>query len=415
VSRLLGVLVALMFTAPAMGADAEQHAPLNSTAATSLCNTLASAVDSVPGDGPAFVISYHPGPGEAALPGALSNTAFTYDNALLAIALVGCHDVKQARRIANAIVMAQSHDRTFSDGRVRNAYRAGAVGKPPVALPGFWDNQANRWLEDGYQAGTAIGNVAWAALALLQVFGATSDQQYLSAAERLAAFADDQALDRHDPQGFSGGLSGFETRQERLTWKSTEHNVDMMAVSTWLAEITGEQRWRESAAVAQSFVQAMFHSGEGFEIGTTPDNRPAGYSNVVLDVQLWPSLALAAPPPSWTSALGVAATKLAVGGGFDFNGDRDGLWTEGTAQAALAFHLAGRDKEAGNYLDRALAQAAPGGWLFATAPARITTGLMIEPTGDPFYYYRRPHLGATAWAALAAQGYDPFLPTGGKG
>jgi hypothetical protein len=29
-------------------------------------------------------------------------------------------------------------------------------------------------------------------------------------------------------------------------------------------------------------------------------------------------------------------------------------------------------------------------------------------TTDDFYYYRQPHLGATAWAALAATAWNPF-------
>jgi hypothetical protein len=40
----------------------------------------------------------------------------------------------------------------------------------------------------------------------------------------------------------------------------------------------------------------------------------------------------------------------------------------------------------------------------------LTTGLGLSPasTTDDFYYYRLPHLGATAWAALAAVGWNPF-------
>ena len=40
----------------------------------------------------------------------------------------------------------------------------------------------------------------------------------------------------------------------------------------------------------------------------------------------------------------------------------------------------------------------------------MTTGLQIGPTSTEadFLYYRRPHLGATTWAVLAAQGWNPF-------
>lgn len=48
--------------------------------------------------------------------------------------------------------------------------------------------------------------------------------------------------------------------------------------------------------------------------------------------------------------------------------------------------------------------------MFATREPRITTGLAIGPasTSADAYYYRRPHLGATAWAALAALQRNPF-------
>jgi hypothetical protein len=49
--------------------------------------------------------------------------------------------------------------------------------------------------------------------------------------------------------------------------------------------------------------------------------------------------------------------------------------------------------------------------LNATRTGRLTTGLSIDPTGTvpDLFYYRRPHLGATAWAALAETGWNPFI------
>jgi hypothetical protein len=55
-------------------------------------------------------------------------------------------------------------------------------------------------------------------------------------------------------------------------------------------------------------------------------------------------------------------------------------------------------------------QFAPSGYVYATREPRITTGLALsaDSTSADFYYYRRPHLGATAWAALAGLGRNPF-------
>jgi len=86
------------------------------------------------------------------------------------------------------------------------------------------------------------------------------------------------------------------------------------------------------------------------------------------------------------------------------------LWLEGTAQAALVYRVVGRAAEA-QHLDATIdPQFAPSGYVYATREPRITTGLALsaDSTSADFYYYRRPHLGATAWAALAALGRNPF-------
>ena len=52
--------------------------------------------------------------------------------------------------------------------------------------------------------------------------------------------------------------------------------------------------------------------------------------------------------------------------------------------------------------------------LFATPEKRIQTGLSIGPDSktEDFYYFHLPHLGATAWAVLAATGWNQFQPGG---
>jgi hypothetical protein len=39
-------------------------------------------------------------------------------------------------------------------------------------------------------------------------------------------------------------------------------------------------------------------------------------------------------------------------------------------------------------------------------PTSLATG--TQNSGPGFYYFRLPHLGATAWAALAALDWNPF-------
>ena len=86
-----------------------------------------------------------PGPDEAEVPPPLRQSAFTYDNALAAIALAACGDVARARRIGDALLHALGHDRTFHGwpdaqrlprrpGGRRAAGPAGLVGGRAEAL-----------------------------------------------------------------------------------------------------------------------------------------------------------------------------------------------------------------------------------------------------------------------------------------
>ena len=376
-----------------------------------LCRALSGAVERTALDGePAFLASYEPGPDEREVPLPLRTTAFSYDNALAASALSACGDLRHARQIGEAFLVAIESDRTFEDGRIRNAYRAGPVRERPVLLPGWWDAANKRWSEDRYQDGTATGNVAWVGLALLNLRDATQDPRFGEGATRLAAWIRARTA-RHDAPGFTGGLDGYDPDQSPLNWVSTEHNLDIVALGTRL----GQPDDRAMAASARTFLDAAFDGRAGcFRMGTDAEGRMRGVESVALDTQLWPLLAVTDPPEAWRRALACATSRLGVPGGFDFNEDRDGLWVEGTAQAALTYRSVGDESAADPLLKTLAGQRAPSGWLYASREARLTTGLRIGPasTEDDFFYFRSPHLGATAWAALAALRHNPF--TGGR-
>jgi hypothetical protein len=346
---------------------------------------------------------------EAPLEPALATAAFTYDNALASIALIACDRRAQALRIGEALRRVATTDR-----RLRNVYRAGATGKVPLPN-GWWDAPQNRWVEDAYQASTATGNVAWVALALLALHEATGDAVWRDAAQKLALWVVANASDARGAGGFSGGLQGFDADAQPISWKSTEHNVDLVAVFDWLAGGSGSRDWRGHARSARHFVESQWDAKTGrFLVGTQSDGVTPNRDTSALDVQLWPLL-LKDDARDWQRAIGYAEREHGVAGGFDFNSDRDGLWLEGTAQAALAYGRLGRVRERDELLATIAAQFAPDGFVYATREPRITTGLAIGNGSNSadFYYYRRPHLGATAWAALAARDWNPFTP-GGK-
>ncbi len=377
---------------------------------TRACAALSSRVAAEPGRGPVFLRSYDAGSGEGPNPEPALNAAFTYDNALAAIALRACGDLDGAKRIGAALLQASEADRSGTAGRLRNAYRPGPVQETPVPPMGWWDRAEGRWDEDPYQVSTATGNLAWAALALLTLAEATKDPAYTDGAARIAAWAAQASYDGRAPAGFAGGLYGYDDAAQPLGWKSTEHNVDLTAVFDWLARLQPAGGWQSKAKSARDFVAALWDPKLGrFWVGTLPDGVSINRVNSGLDAELWPML-LTDAPAEWKGALAFAERNHAVRPGFDFNDDRDGVWWEGTAQAALVYRAAGQDAAANRLLKAVARRFSPGGLLWATDAARITTGLALSPssTTDDFYYFRLPHLGATAWAALAARGWNPF-------
>ncbi|MFL6200302.1 MAG: hypothetical protein ACJ76J_14065, partial [Thermoanaerobaculia bacterium] len=92
--------------------------------------------------------------------------------------------------------------------------------------------------------------------------------------------------------------------------------------------------------------------------------------------------------------------------GVDFNEDKDGVWFEGSAQVALAYEQAAQGASAQTLrLMLAQAQATPpfgdGFGIVAASRDGLTTGF-------DFSYFRRRHVGATAWNVLAQLVFNPF-------
>ena len=359
---------------------------------------LRDAVAALPG--PGLIRSYETriGPDAAAFDRVHANCAYVYDNAVAGLALLASGLPDLARRIATALADAQAHDRFWTDGRLRNAYAAGPAARP-AALPGWWDAPAARWLEDGTQAGTSTGVLAWAML-LWTALGA----EYRAPAERAA---DWMARTVATPTGLLGGFVGHEPDPTRLTWASTEHNLD--------AAVALARLGRPDAATAAAFVERMWDPAEArYLSGLRPDGSPNTHSAV--DANVWPLLAGGKHRGGldWVlsrHALPEGAPRAEVDG-VDFDTDRDGIWLEGTAIAALALR---RGDESDQALARRLAatlaaNTAPSGLVFAATTPTLTTGLStgLDPSAPDFLYFRRPHVAATAWAALAALGVDPL-------
>lgn len=383
-----------------VAASAQAREDVAAAVAAKSCAALKSRVDAVPGERPLFLRSYDgaQGSGEPQEP-ALKTAAFVYDEALAVIAMTACGALPQASRVGEALRLAAT-----TDTRLRNAYRAGPIGEKALRN-GWWDAAQKRWVEDGYQAGTATGNVAWAALALLALHDATHEARWLDAARGLGRWVVAGQSDPRGAGGFRGGVNGFDEAPIPLEWKSTEHALDLVALFDWLGAVDRGGGWEKRATEARAFLVAQWDDRAGrFGIGTGVDGVQPNLQTSALDVQLWSQLVPRAEP-RWKRALAYAERAHGVDCGFDFDADRDGLWLEGTAQAALAYRVRGERAAADLRLGCVAREFASGGYVYATREPRITTGLAAEA-----YYFRLPHLGATAWGALAALDRNPYVP-----
>lgn len=384
---------------------------------------------------PRFVRSFSTGPFQSqpdpvnAFDLQLRNTAFTYDNALAILAFLAegsAESLRYARLIGDAFVVARQHDRTYNDGRLRSAYAAGDIALPPgwtpngrvgtVPIPGYFDENQQRFFEIE-QGAVDTGNNAWGMIALLALYRRTRNPAYLNAALAIGDFIHTFRNDTGLYRGFQGGIENPEgPAPSRRIYASTEHNLDVYAAFTTMFQLTGEPRWQADAQHAREFVLAMWDSARRVYLTGThnPSTRNANAGQLPLDVQAWSTLALpdglSIHPEVLPGAEANHRTMSNGFSGFDFNEDRDGVWFEGTAQMAVAYDRAGQSPLAESLRQelRRAQQTPPYGDGLGTAAAS-REGLT---TGFGFSYFRRPHVGATAWNVFAQLDFNPFRESG---
>jgi hypothetical protein len=382
--------------------------------------------DLVRTDLPGFLPSYQTESGDAEFDYYMSNIAYLYDNAVALLAFLASDDFRRAGLLADALVYAQEHDRYYHDGRLRNAYQGGELTVPPgfiingqrdsVRLPGVWDPESAQWLEDDMALGTYAGNMAWAGLALLAYYEQCGDDHiYLQAAIRIGEWLESHCRDERGTGGYTAGYKGAEPEQQKMVYKSTEHNIDIYVLFERLYLMTGTLKWRNRAAHAKDFFLSMWDQQEGkFWTGTAPDGVTVAQGVIPVDAQAWALLALKDAAHPYARCMEYANRCLRIEDGYDFNQDGDGIWYEGTAQMAVALQLMGHQQD----FEQALAclhdgQDSLSGGMYAADEDQITTGFYTD-TGEPWLYYRRLHVGATAWMVLVEQCMNPFWMSRGS-
>ena len=370
-----------------------------------------------------FLVSFQTISSSESFDTVLRNVAYTYDNAAAAIAFLAAGQAQRAKRIVDALVYAQSHDRYYKDGRLRNAYQAGDLVLPKgwtpngrvgtVRMPGWYDVAQATWYEDEFQVSTNTGNMAWAMLSLVAYYEKQGGRKYLDAALKLGQWVQRNCRDTNGI-GYTGGYQGWEpsasdsTRPRKLTFKSTEHNIDLASAFGRLYALTGQAVWQERASSAKQFVISMW-DGEGgkFWTGTQGDGVTPNKTVVPLDVQAWGVLLLR---KKYIGALDYAEKQLRVGQGYDFSQtDLDGVWFEGTSQMASAYRWMGNKIWSDQLIKFVAKSSTRAGGVYAADRDGLTTGFDLEGRSEPWLYYHRVHVGATAWLTMAAYGMNPFV------
>lgn len=383
---------------------------------------------------PSFQIR-HPSP----LHPVLDCSAHTYDNALAMIALAEAarntgmrEDLRKGARsrlkiMAEAVHLAMTSDRYYTDGRLRNVYWGGPEildSKHHARLNGWFSEKRKRWLEDGYDVSTYTGNMAWMGLAMIEAWTTLQapDKQgvYLADAIRLTDWIDAHTRATDSLGGFTGGYDGPDPDKEhpnsssKILWRATEHNLDIVALANHLHDITQDQRWQDMSLHARGFVDKMFNPKEGhYWTGTLPDGN-LNKSVIPLDCQTWAALTLGDKPET-RRAVAWALKKLSSMGtvnkqkitGYSFGSRHKGIWSEGTAQMALACGVLGMSEEQNrSKLSLGVLQSmhpkGNGMGIVATCEEFQSTGFGENK------YFAIPHIGATAWFILAQTGSNPM-------
>lgn len=386
----------------------------------------------------------------------LLSTAFTYDNAVSihAYLLRGQKDdFARALVLGNGLIYAQATNFPFNDGRFAQAYFVNVPNSDgsgayitPAAFPFYFYT-------------SAVGDQAWAGMALAQLYRATGQSKYLTAALKVANWIVTNTYNILGAGGYSFGtnINQFNESVPSPNGKSTEHNIDTYAFFTMLASLTHNgvaengSHWSMLAQHALNFVLAMYNSSGGyFYTGTLGDQISINTYPVPEDCQTWSYLALLdnrfKGTIDWATANlqttdTASATNSSLTGSESITGmvfdtaslhpflpgtDPNAVWLEGTSHTAAA--LVARAAAAGEGVSARfkdveaaltflascqLAQSELGASQTVNGQAiplgeGLVASTSLMDTGFFYTYGPSLHIGATGWYLIASLGGNPF-------
>ena len=345
------------------------------------------------------------------------DVAYSYDNALCALAFMADGDKESASGILDAFVYAAINDRGDVQ-RVRNAYVAGNIKGDvygSVRLPGYYDTERDMWIEDPSLVGSSSGNLAWVSLALLwydKLYGEEENTYlYVKTAAALLEWVLDNCADENP--GYIAGINGWPesgaSKGQVLSYKSLEHNVDCMVAFEALYEITGDERYHEASQSALSFIKSMYDAKKGYYYtGTSSDGVTPNTESVVLDAQVWTALAVDDAGKNGRVRKNIRKMKTSDKGyAFCLDEVAGGFWAEGTAFTALYYLECGKKKDVYEAMDAVCSIQKVDGRIPACSGDSINTGMELF-NGAAWVYDNSPHIAPAAWLVMAIDGFNPF-------
>ena len=358
---------------------------------------------------------------------AQKNNANTNDNALEAItnlllykSTLDSQYLNDAELIGDAFIYALDHDRFFTDNRTRNGYKCGELARfDTVNLPGWWDETVKIWNEDNVTLSTYTGNVAWAGIALLSLFEATNNSKYINAAETIAGWCINKT---ETNSGFTGGFLGRDANQQKLTWKSTEHNLNLYALFARLYCLTFDSQYYDAALNAKHFVFKMWKNYDNFFwAGTKNDGDTINqdYAKIPANIQALYILSLLDSTSIYSSGLSWAKEYCYMQNftspnyskslnGFDYNMDEDGIWFDVSATVALGYKLTGNHSFADSVISEIEYVQNHGPMNINNNKGIVSADHNNVSSGSDWSANNRLSINATCWYILAKLGFNPY-------
>ncbi|UCG35476.1 MAG: PilZ domain-containing protein [Candidatus Omnitrophota bacterium] len=175
----------------------------------------------------------------------LEKTCFSYDQALATIVFLVAGDIQRAEKILDF------YARQLRKGQpIYNAYYTqGSV----------------------FEYVVHSGPNAWLGVAALNHAKMTGNKKYLSIARKVGEFLFKMMDDE-------GGIKGG----PKVSWYSTEHNLDAYAFFTLYYELTGDHRYGDAASKIKSWISRHTYTRRG-----PPINRGKGDATIATDTYAW--------------------------------------------------------------------------------------------------------------------------------